>query len=536
MVFGLARFLLSHNFFSVNEQNHVEKAFLSSSRWRVALAGGCIVLAALAAYHNSFSGPFAFDDLDAIVKNQAIRHLSPIWPVLSPAASGVGVMGRPVLNLSYALNYAISGLDVWSYHALNLVVHILAGLVLFGVVRRTLLRVSESFKAEALPLALMIALIWTVHPLQTGSVTYISQRAESLMALWYLLTLYCFIRGVEGSHFWYPLVVVTSLLGMATKEVMVTAPLIVLLYDRVFVAGSWKGIFQQRRWFYLALGATWLLLVYLLLGLNARGAGYGLGVTWWSYGLTECWVVLHYLKLAVWPHPLVFDYGPELIGIASPLSVVALVLLVIMVLLGFLWRPRLGFAGLWFFVLLAPTSSVVPVAFEPMGENRVYLPLAGVVVLGVIGLYAWLGKRSWLVLGALAVGGGFLTVQRNNEYRSDLSIWADTVAKVPGNARAHNNLGALLIPRQRAAEAVIEFRKALLLSPTYVDAHNNMGCALLQLGDTVGAIRHYQKALQLNPANVDAHCNLGGVLAQMDRPGEAINEYRDALWLKPDYP
>ncbi|HXA14671.1 MAG TPA: hypothetical protein VNW23_06045, partial [Opitutaceae bacterium] len=198
VVFGLARFFPLHNLLSVNEQNTLEKHALVSPRWRVLLAGGCIVLAAFAAYHNSFSGPFVFDDLGSIPDNPTIRHFRPVWPVLSPSTPGVGVSGRPLLNLSFALNYAISGLNVWSYHALNLAVHILGGLVLFGVVRRTLLRLGGKFEAGALPLALLAALIWTVHPVQTASVTYISQRAESLMGLCYLLTLYCFIRGVDG--------------------------------------------------------------------------------------------------------------------------------------------------------------------------------------------------------------------------------------------------------------------------------------------------------------------------------------------------
>jgi protein O-mannosyl-transferase len=155
-----------------------------------------VVAAGLLAYHNSFTGPFILDDVLSIPDNPTIRHLWPISQVLSPPALA-GVGGRPVVNLSLAINYAFDGTEVWGYHALNLAIHILAGLTLFGIVRRTLLQpmLRGRFGAVADGLAMATAVIWVVHPLQTEAVTYLSQRAESLMGLFYLLTLYCFIRG-----------------------------------------------------------------------------------------------------------------------------------------------------------------------------------------------------------------------------------------------------------------------------------------------------------------------------------------------------
>jgi hypothetical protein len=174
------------------------------------LAGVVIVLAALAVYYNSFSGPFIYDDVVSITENPTIRHLWPVGRVLSPPVH-LPVTGRPLLNLSLALNYALSGDAVWSYHALNLLIHVLAGLTLFGLVRRTLLRqgyggqalqqpvLSKQFGEASMPLAFVVALLWVVHPLQTECVTYVTQRAESLMGLFYLLTLYCFVRGADAT-------------------------------------------------------------------------------------------------------------------------------------------------------------------------------------------------------------------------------------------------------------------------------------------------------------------------------------------------
>ena len=161
------------------------------ARWGIILAGSVIVLAAWAAYANSFSAPFVFDDPMSIEQNPTIRHLDRLTDVLSPPATATGAAGRPVVNLSLALNYTLGGLDVRGYHVVNTLIHALAGLVLFGIVRRTLLRPRwrESFGAAALPLAFAIALLWVLHPLQTESVTCVVQRSESLMGLFYLLAL-----------------------------------------------------------------------------------------------------------------------------------------------------------------------------------------------------------------------------------------------------------------------------------------------------------------------------------------------------------
>ena len=159
-----------------------------------ALAGLLLALGIVLAYMTGFRGVFVFDDLHAIVDNPTIRDLSRPGQVLLAPAEGGTIGGRPVVNLTLALNHAAGGLDPRGYHAVNLLIHVLAGLTLFGLVRRTLLRLPR-FAADALPLALAVAALWALHPLQTAAVTYLVQRAESLMGLFYLLTLYCFVRG-----------------------------------------------------------------------------------------------------------------------------------------------------------------------------------------------------------------------------------------------------------------------------------------------------------------------------------------------------
>jgi protein O-mannosyl-transferase len=506
---------------------HARPAF-SGSWCSPGLAGGLLALAAIAAYAGSFSGAFVFDDLAAIVRNPTIRHFS---TALSPPVETT-VGGRPLVNLSLALNYAISGTQIWSYHALNLLIHILAGLTLFGVVRRTLARTGTGGAPHPDLLAFVVALLWIVHPLQTESVTYIVQRAESLMGLFYLLTLYCFIRGVtEGRWLW--LSVLCCLLGMATKEVMVTAPVMVLLYDRAFVSGSFREAWRLRQRLYLGLAATWLLLGWLMVGTAGRGgtAGFGTAVPWWAYALTQFRAIAHYLRLSFWPHPLVADYGRTLGG--SPPEVafdmVVVGLLFAATLRGLWRRPQFGFVGAWFFLILAPSSSVVPVATEIIAEHRMYLPLAAVLVVGVLALDALVTRIPWLIVcGIAALGFGLMTARRNEVYRNSLSLWADIVAKVPENAGAHNNFGNLLFEQGLVADAVVQYREALRLVPEYADAHYNLGLALAKTGQLAEAIDNYQAALRFRPDDGHIHNSYGLALLRLDRPDEAAQQFEAA--------
>ena len=514
------------------ETNVSTRAF----RWAAALV---IVLATAAAYQGALSGPLIYDDHLWITWNPSIRHLWPIAGVLNPPADSV-VYGRPVLSLSLALNHAVSGDAAWSYHLANLGFHIMAALALFGIVARTL-----AFRPASLPgerdrmlAAFAVALLWALHPLQTESVTYVIQRAESLMGLFYLLTLYCFIRGVQGpgSRAWRMLSVLACLLGMGTKEVMVTAPLIVLAYDRTFVAGTVREALRARWRTYLGLAGTWVVPAFLAAGLHGRGVGFGLGYSWWAYGLTECWVVVHYILLAAWPHPLVFDYGTDFVGgIRETIPYV----FVMAALVGIAWaafrrRTLLGFAGAWFLVILAPGSSVVPVAFQPMAEHRMYLSLAAVAAIFVAAAWELLGRRAMPVVLAAALALGIATRARNRDYRSDAAIWADTVDRRPANARARVALGNALALEDRYADAAAQFGAALRIDPGDFEARRNLGLALFHMGRIGEALKQYWGIVPPTPDSAALHYDIGLALDGAGRIGEAITEYEKAVVLDPE--
>ncbi|MGA2052268.1 MAG: tetratricopeptide repeat protein [Opitutales bacterium] len=514
------------------------------TRWAVWLAAALIVLAGFIVYRDSFSGPFVLDDLPAISENPTIHHLWPIWEPLLPPPNGQTVTGRPLVNLTLAANYALGGLNVWGYHAFNVAIHLLAALALFGVARRTFLRpvLRPHFGSSALPLAFFIALLWVVHPLATESVTYLIQRAEALMALFYLLTLYAFIRGIDSPRpwrLWYPLSIAACLLGMACKEVMVSAPLIVLLYDRTFVAGNFRDAWRQRRRLYCALAATWLLLLGLVANAGTRGdsAGFGAGVAWFPYALTQFGAISHYLWLSLWPSPLILDYGHDLASGAAQILPYALFisLLVAGTIYALFRRPVLGFFGAAFFAILAPSSSVVPVVTQTVAEHRMYLPLTILIALAVASLFQLLGRRAFLLYVVLALLYGDLTFQRNADYQTAVSIWADTVAKLPNSARAHENLAIALVAAGQSIDGIGHYYRALQLQPDYPEAHTNLGNALAAVGRTDEAIENFRAAIQRIPTLTAAHYNLANTLAGAGRYPEAIAEYRIVLQLDPNF-
>ena len=525
------------------------------SGWATLLAAGVIVVAGLAAYANSFSGPFVFDDISSIPENPSIFRLQSLSQVFSPPRNGETVSGRPVLNLSLAIDYAIGGTDTRAYHRTNLAIHILNGLLLLGILRRTFCMpvLRSRFDDAALGLAWAIALLWVVHPLQTESVTYIVQRAESLAALFYLLVLYAAIRAARSHQplFWHILAVVACLLGVATKETVVTAPLVVLLYDCTFTASSFREAIRRRWGLYLGLSASWMLLIGLVWSTGLWGRQEELGSpNPWFYARSQPGVILHYLRLAFWPHPLCFSYGWPVAHTLREIlpGTVMMGLLGVATVWGLMKRRGWGFLGAWFFLILAPTSSIMPLK-QLAFEHRMYLPLAAVVTLAVVGMYAVsqrLAGRGWssgracslasvgLVLAAAGVCT-FLTSRRNEAYHSQLSLWEDTVLKAPHNAAAYNNLGQLLAASGRTAEALKCFQEAVRVDPSQVEARNNLGSALVELGRAAEAIEHHEAALRIKPDNYLTHDQLGNALSSLGRHTEAFQHYQTALRRKPDY-
>ena len=512
---------------------------LRTAPWSLSTTGAAllVVLAVVAVYSNTLRVPLVFDDTSSIANNLSIRQL---WPPAFPEIGGT--RGRPVANVSFAANYVWGRNHLAGYHAVNIIIHAAAALALFGLIRRTLrLPVIEPGLADSADfVASSAAVLWAVHPLQTEAVTYLSQRTESLMGLFYLTTLYCFVRGIgspDNRRAWHGLAVLACAAGMGSKEVMVTAPLVVPLYDRAFVAGGLLAALRARLGFYLALSGTWVVLAGLMMGMGARGVGFELGVSPAQYALTESCAVLNYLKLALWPAPLVFDYGSHAAtSLAQVWPCVLLLAALVTAALALLWvRPKTGFLLAWPFLLLAPTSSFVPVALQPMAEHRMYLPLAAVAVAVAVLLASLHLRKPWIVVLFFGAALGAATLQRNATYGDEIELWRDTVKKRPANERALTNLGAALLKNNRVDEARVPLARAVELNPRNPEALTNLGFLHARDGKLADAIDCFERTVQLEPGLATAHYNLGCVLLKTARIADAGKSFARAIQLNPDY-
>jgi protein O-mannosyl-transferase len=490
-------------------------------------AGGWLYVLLIAAapvlvYWNALPAPFMFDDLAAIVQNETIRDLSRLPSVLSPPEN-TPVAGRPLVNLSFALNYASAGLDVRWYRATNLALHIASALVLFALVRRT---------TGATDAAGAASLLWVTHPLNTEVVDYITQRTEGLMALCYLTTLFAARAAARSERrtSWTVAAVAACAAGMACKETMVTAPLLVVLYDRVFLFDSVMAAVRQRWRLYTGLAATWAVLLVLV---SSRGQTLSSGfstalVSPWTYLLNQTIMLARYLRLAVWPDSLVLYYGwplPLTLRDVWPYALLVLGLVILTALVAALKR-RLGFLFTAVFITLAPTTSVLPIATEVGAERRMYLALCALAVAAAMGLQQF--RRGRVLLAALVLIYGGLTIRRNAEYSSPLRM-AETVAARWPTANAHYMVGTELAAAGRHPEALAALQRA---APGYPPAYYPLGVELLASGRTDEGIQALEAFVQREPDTLaarSAHATLANSLAGIGQFARAIPHYRAYL-------
>ncbi len=386
-------------------------------------------------------------------------------------------------------------------------------------------------------------MLWAVHPLNTQAVSYIIQRLESIMALFYLLTLYCFVRAQHSRwrFGWYLLSMLACGLGMGCKEVMVTAPLVVLCYDRAYVGRSWWRAVRDRGLFYVALAATWLVLAWAMghfQGEYRSGALLSVeGLSPWTYLTNQAAVITHYLQLAFVPAHQCAVYGWPVetstgklwpyLALIGGLLIAALWLMVA--------RPALGFPAISFFLVLAPTSSVVPI-IDLAFEHRLYLPLTAIVTLVCVGLGRMLGLLDWSsaqpptkTRQALAVALGLsatvalamTTYARNEVYRSEESFWRDVTEKAPGNVQGWLGLGGVSAKQHAMEEAERCFLRALELAPDQAKPQATYAGLLISSGRYSEAAELLDKAGKSEPNLVEFVVNQGLLLSLQGKFAEA---------------
>lgn len=516
-----------------------------------------LVLASLLAYENSFLGVFHFDDFPCIVTNHSLKSLSDTWNASGDEIPG-GLRRRDVGRWTFAFNRSLHDLDPWGYHAVNLTIHLTAGLFLMGLVRRTMAlpTMPPSIRRHSLTLAFCVSLLWIVHPLQTESVTYIVQRLESLMGMFFLASLYGLNRAaLGGSRGWYLFSIGSAGLSIGTKEVGLMIVPVALLYDRIFLATDWPEILRKRAWVHGPILAA--VLLYFVIGIGKvpfyveRPDAAGRRATSWEFLRSQPGVLLHYFQLAFWPRGLNLDHvWPVAHDRFEIYGKGAVILAILATGFGLLRRsPAIAFLILSYFFILAPSSTIVPLhlAFE----HRVYLSLASLicgVVLLIFGCFTALERRTQRT-GSLAIGATLLlsvtaalalswaTRERNKVYHSQVAMWNDVVGKSPMNARGHMNLAMFAAFEGNLEKAEKHYLFSLKIDPESSKRNYNYGHFLVERREEPQrALGYLEKAIELQPDFSVYHLFYAHTLEQLNQVDEAEAAYRRGIELDPEDP
>ena len=426
------------------------------------LSSALLALLGLVSYWNSFDVPFVFDDLLSIKANYGVQFGDFLKPQL--------LATRPLLYLTFAINYQIHAQQLFGYHLVNLVLHVLNGVLVMLIATHIFSR-CDSTKDSARVYGLLSAALFVVHPIQTESVTYISSRSELLSTLFYGICVLLFIKRDHRKigFLWSLVVLVPFFLGVLSKETVISLPAILLAYDFLFFAKSDLRAVLSRWRFYVTYVTGGVVAIAVLL---RTGVVHSIGtdvaqLSPWRYFLTELRVVSSYVRMLFFPVGLNINYD---VRPSSSLFEPAVLggLLVLTLLLFVAWRlrgnqPIVSFSIVWFFLTLAPTSSFVPIP-DVIFEHRLYLPLVG-ISLGFPLLATYIVSRAATLdrqrvsstaaaCGAVLVVFVIGTILRNQVWRDPVRLWTDSMTKSPHHARPYNSLATEYLNRRDYARAI----------------------------------------------------------------------------------
>lgn len=516
-----------------------------------------ITILLLLIYANSFQNSFQYDDFHVIVKNPSIKDPGNFSNFFFDPQMGSGLIKetssyRPLLMATFALNYFIGGLDVFSYHLLNFFLHTLCSFFVFFI---TLFFLRTTYGEKEFNLtrhqftALFASLIFAVHPVQTESVTYITGRSSLLMALFFLAAFWTYTRYVlNGSVYHLFLSSISFICALLVKETAITLIMVLILFNLFFpLARTWKRrLFSLFPYFILSA-------IYLMMRVHFFGSlKYGSQPIRPIYDnlLTQIRAWVYSLGTLVLPLNLNVDYDfpisrsileGEVLFSIFVLTAIALVIWKI----AKSYRP-VGFFALWFVVNLAPTSSIIPLE-DVITDRWLYLPSVGFAVIMAfaaewifrvkVSMSTRVVKMVFFFLCALVVElYGFEVILRNFTWRSYWTLWEDAVEKSPNKCKPHLGLGIALNQAGYSDEAIKEFKRAAVLNPRGGEAYLNLGYVYYSQGKLEESIQANKKAIVLSPRlSPEAHNNLGMAYLHQGRKEEALHELQRALEIRPLY-
>ena len=516
-----------------------------SGRRLTLLTAALLAIGIGAAYSNSLSVGFEFDDVYLLTNNPSIRSLRNIprffYDPFTLTTVRENADLRPVLQITYALNHAISGLRPWSYHAVNMVLHLVAALLVFRIVRDHLWPGPAVVPAAA-------ALFFALAPLNSQTLDYMSARSALLCTTLYLAAFWCVLRRRQ-----WPAALLHAL-ALLTKAIAVTLPAVIVAYDFLYrdrarcptVLGYVR---DWRRVVRLVLAPVVLDLAYLLyrrllLPPWVSETFHQSFTTPWLWFMSEWSAQLYYVRLFLWPDALSIDhdfpYAFSFFQARAWLALCVIVAWIAVALRSAARRPLVAFATVWFFITLAPESSFAPLA-EVVNDHRPYIASS----LGLSVLLAWLIHEAssrlrerqqpafvlaCLVLCAVTIP---ITRHRNWQWQDSVRLWTDAAEKGPGNGRAWMNAGLALMDRGQLAEARRHFERARASNPGYAYVYMNISVLEAREGHLDAALHAADEAVRLNPGLAPAHYYRGRVLEKLGRTEEAAAAYEQALAIDP---
>ena len=556
----------------------------------------CLILLIITAfcYSNTLNTPFVFDDTRNIKDNPHIRLTKLDIKKIYDAGFKSPCSNRPFANISFAMNYYLGWYDVTGYHIVNIAIHFINAILIYLFSYITLLLLSGDASAlqkrqrlwqYQVP-AFIASLLWLSHPIQTQSVTYIVQRMNSMAVMFYMLSLLFYIYGRlanagklasrQAGKRWLLFIgcFVSWIVSLGTKEIAITLPLIILLYEWFFFQDLNLGFIKRSFKFWIGpvvIFAIFAMFLYLgadpldkiLKGYENRDFGL------YERVLTQFRVVVFYISLLFYPHPgrLNLDHDIEvshslfdpITTLFSMLLIIGLILFASITLIRYKgpasdnrqdvsrYSLLLCFCIFWFFINLALESSVI--GLEMAFEHRVYLPSISfflAITTGVFLFVSRLGRAntkadkpirmavfiSFLIISLLLV---ITTYQRNKVWHDDLTLWQDCVKKSPNKARTHANLGLAYKERGMLDKSLAESKKALEIDPLFVQAYNNIGVVYQEKGDLDASIVEFQNAIRISSNFATAYNNLSSVYFKKGMIDEAVEEAQKALNIDPDY-
>jgi protein O-mannosyl-transferase len=512
---------------------------------------GLIFCLGIIVYSDALHCSFHLDDRMYVLNNSAIKnihHLQNIWNIWP---------SRFITNFSLAFNYHFNGLNVSGYHLFNLGVHLLSAILVWWL---TLLTFSTPAMKEAFAdgetgnianiVALFAGLVFVAHPIQTEAVTYIVQRAASMATLFYLASLCLYIKSrlskdkgpsPDLARFYYFGSVITAVLAMFSKEMAITLPLMILLYEYSFLKTK-----EGLNWKYL-LPFLFILFIIPLTTIYTDPAALNLlrgdpGISSMHYLLTQFRVMVTYIRLVFLPLNQNLDYDyPVFKSVFDAPVLVSLIFLITVLFCAkrlFSKYKLVSFAIYWFFLTLLPESSFFPIR-DVIYEHRLYLPLVGFSIFLVSSAYYLIGKHNItymaLILIAMIVFYSVLTYQRNKVWRDDLTLWDDTVGKSPHKARPYLNRGMNYYEQGEYTKAMTDFNKAIENNPKDANAYYDRGLIYDYQGKFIKALSDYNKSIELEPYdNPTVYENRSVLYINLGTYTKSIFDLNKAIELQPN--